>query len=179
MSGDGVRIPEGFRLETLRREHPWRKFRSGQSQVDDWLATKAFPHQVKHLSVTRVLLDGVGTLAGYYTLATGQVDFSELPAEVVHRLPRRQLPVAVLAWLGVDQGFQGRGLGRLLLAQALRDCHDAGRTFSFIAVILDCVDDAAKAFYRRYDFQELPGHPYRLFLSAPQLDALMERANDS
>jgi GNAT superfamily N-acetyltransferase len=179
VSGDGVRFPEGLRLETLRREHPRRKFRSGQSQVDDWLATKAFQHQQKHLSVTRVLLDGVGGLAGYYTLATGQVDFSELPADVVRRLPRRQLPVAVLAWLGVDQAFQGRGLGGLLLAQALRDCYDAGRTFSFIAVILDCVDDAAKAFYQRYDFQELPGHPYRLFLSTPQLAALMERGHGS
>ena len=179
MSGEGVRFPEGFRLETLRREHPRRKFRSGQSQVDDWLATKAFQHQEKHLSVTRVLLGDVGALAGYYTLATGQVDFSELPADIIRRLPRRQLPVAVLAWLGVDQGFQGRGLGGLLLAQALRDCYDAGRTFSFIAVILDCLDDAAKAFYQRFDFQELPGHPYRLFLSAGQLDAMMERGGGS
>ncbi len=35
------------------------------------------------------------------------------------RLPRRVLPVAVLAWLGVSEGCQGQGLGRLLLAQAL------------------------------------------------------------
>jgi GNAT superfamily N-acetyltransferase len=173
MTGEGVRFPEGFRLEMLRREHPRKAFRSGQTQVDDWLAPWAFQHQDKHLSATRVLLDGSGPLAGYYTLATGQVDFSELPPEVVRKLPRRQLPVAVLAWLGVDQRFQGRGLGRLLLAQALRDCHNAGRTFAFIAVILDCVDDAAKAFYQRYDFQELPGHPYRLFLSTQQLDAMM------
>jgi GNAT superfamily N-acetyltransferase len=179
VNGAGVRLPEGYRLEALRREHPRRKFRSGQSQVDDWLAARALQHQDKHLSMTRVLLDDVGTRAGYYTLATGQVDFSELPAEVIRHLPRRQLPVAVLAWLGVDQGFQGRGLGRLLLAQALRDCHDASRTFAFIAVILDCLDDAARAFYQRYDFRELPGHPYRLFLSAQQLDALMERGNSS
>jgi GNAT superfamily N-acetyltransferase len=179
VSGEGVRFPEGYRLEGLRREHPRRKFRSGQSQVDDWLAARALQHQDKHLSMTRVLLDGVGAIAGYYTLATGQVDFSELPAEIIRRLPRRQLPVAVLAWLGVDQRFQGRGLGRRLLARALRDCHDAGRTFAFIAVILDCVDDAARAFYQRYDFRELPGHPYRLFLSAQQLDAMMERGDDS
>jgi GNAT superfamily N-acetyltransferase len=177
MSGGRVRFPEGFRREALQREHPRRKFRSGQGQVDDWLAARALQHQEKHLSVTRVLLDGSGALAGYYTLATGQVDFSELPAEVIRRLPRRQLPVAVLAWLGVDQHFQGRGRGRLLLAQALRDCYDAGRTFAFIAVILDCIDDAAKAFYERFDFRELPGHPYRLFLSAQQLDAMMERGN--
>jgi GNAT superfamily N-acetyltransferase len=84
------------------------------------------------------------------------------------------LPVAILAWLGVRAESQGQGLGRLLLAQALRDCFDAGRTFAFVAVILDCVDDTAKAFYRRFDFQELPGHPYRLFLSTKRLEAMME-----
>jgi GNAT superfamily N-acetyltransferase len=168
-----VRFPDGFRLEMLRKEHPRRAFRSGQEQVDDWLGTKALQHQEKHLSVTRVLLDEGGVIACYYTLATGQVDFSDLPAEIIRRLPRRRLPVAVLAWLGVHEAFQGRGLGRLLLAQALRDCYEAGQTFAFIAVILDCVDDAAKAFYQRFDFQEMPGHPYRLFLSAQQLDAMM------
>jgi GNAT superfamily N-acetyltransferase len=168
-----VHFPEGYRIEMLRREHPRRAFRSGQEQVDDWLATKALQHQEKHLSVTRVLLDDSGTVVGYYTLAIGQVDFSDLPAETVRRLPRRQVPVAVLAWLGVHQESQGRGLGRLLLARALRECHDAGQTFAFIAVALDCIDDAAKAFYRRFDFREVPGHPYRLFLSAQQLEAMM------
>jgi len=168
-----VRFPEGFRLELLRRDHPRGKFRSGQEQVDDWIATKALQHQEKHLSVTKVLLDGAGVIAGYYTLAAGQVDFSDLPSETVRRLPRRQLPIAVLAWLGIRSESQGQGLGRLLLAQALRDGFDAGQTFAFVAVNLDCIDDTAKAFYQHYDFQELPGHPYRLFLTTNQLQAIM------
>jgi hypothetical protein len=40
-------------------------------------------------------------------------------------------------------------------------------------VFLDCVG-AAKAFYQRYHFTELPGHPYRLFLSSQQLEAMMK-----
>jgi hypothetical protein len=60
-----------------------------------------------------------------------------------------------------------------LLAQALRDCWKAGRTFAFVALILDCLSDEAKAFYQHWDFQELPGHPYRLYLSAKRLDAMM------
>jgi GNAT superfamily N-acetyltransferase len=83
------------------------------------------------------------------------------------------LPVAVLAWLGVAADRHGQGLGRLLLAQALRDCHEAGRTFAFVAVILDCIDDTARAFYRHFDFAVLPGHPYRLYLTAAQLEAMM------
>jgi GNAT superfamily N-acetyltransferase len=169
-----VRLPDGFRLERLRRGHPRKAFRSGEEGVDDWLATRALQQQDKRLSVTRVLLDETGAVAGYYTLATGQVDFGDLPAEINRKLPRRMLPVAVLAWLGVSAARHGQGLGRLLLASALRDCWEAGRTFAFVAVLLDCVSDAAKSFYQRYDFQELPGHPYRLFLSAQLLDALMQ-----
>jgi GNAT superfamily N-acetyltransferase len=168
-----VQFPEGFRIERLGSAHPRRSFHCGQEAVDDWLQTKALQNQEKHLSVTKVLLDEAGAIAGYYTLATGQVDFSALPAEVVKRLPRRLLPVAVLAWLGVNQEHQAQGLGSRLLAQALRDCYEASKTFAFIAVLLDCITDDAKAFYQRWDFQEMPGHPYRLFLSTKRLEAMM------
>ncbi len=169
-----VRFPPGFRLVGLERDHPRRQFQSGDENVDRWLATKAWQHQHKHLSVTKVLLDAEGSIAGYYTLATGQVDFGDLPLEVARRLPRRALPVAVLAWLGVDMAYQGRGLGGRLLAQALRDCYEASKTFAFVAVILDATGDASKSFYEHWDFQEMPGHPYRFFLSANRLKAMVE-----
>ena len=168
-----VPFPSGFRLERLRREHPRSRFRSGDQKVDQWLATKAWQHQEKHLSVTKVLLEDSGVIAGYYTLATGQVDFGDLPAEAAKRLPRRALPVAVLAWLGVAETHQGKGLGRRLLARALRDCHEAGNTFAFVAVIVDCLNERVKAFYQQWDFREVPGHPYRLYLSRNQLTSMM------
>lgn len=55
----------------------------------------------------------------------------------------------------------------------MRDCHEAGQTFAFVAVILGCVDDRAKAFYQRWGFAELPGNPYRLFLSSQPLATMM------
>ena len=168
-----VRFPIGFRLERLAKSHPRKAFASGQTDVNGWLATKALQNQDKHLSATKVILDESVGIAGYFTLATGQVDFGDLPAEAAKKLPRRMLPVAVLAWLGVAVDRQGQGLGRLLLAQALRDCYQAGQTFAFIAVILDCIDDTSKAFYQHFDFTELPGRPYRLFLTAAQLEAMM------
>jgi GNAT superfamily N-acetyltransferase len=78
-----------------------------------------------------------------------------------------------MAWRGVNQGYQGQKLGDLLLAQALRDCHEAGQTFAFVAVILDCVDDRAKAFYQHLDFAEIPRGPFRLFLCSQTLSAMM------
>lgn len=166
-------FPAGWSLEPVRQAHPRRLFDCGEKAVNDWLRTKAVQHQAKRLSATKVLVDSAGDIAGFYTLATGQIDFGDLPQAIARTLPRRGLPVAVLARLGVHAKHQGRNLGDHLLPRGLRDCHEAGKTFAFVAVILDCVNDRAKAFYRRWDFTELPGHPYRLFLDARTLAAMM------
>jgi GNAT superfamily N-acetyltransferase len=168
-----VMFPPGFVLKSLQRSHLRSVFDCGQIEVNDWLQTKALQNQEKRLSATKVLLDQEGSIAGFFSLATGQVDFGDLPPELARKLPRRALPVAILAWLGVSRAYQGQKLGDLLLAQALRDCHGAGQTFAFVAVILDCVDERAKTFYRRWDFAELPGSPFRLFLSSQTLSAMM------
>lgn len=168
-----VRFPDGLQLVRLAQKHPRRRFDCGEERVNQWLSTKAWQHQKKRLSVTKVVVDQALDIAGYYTLATAQVDFGDLPHDIAKRLPRRALPVAVLAWLGVDKKYQGQGLGGRLLASALRDCCDAGKTFPFVAVVIDCLDPAAKSFYQRWNFAELPGHPLRLFLSAAHLEAML------
>jgi len=170
----GIRFPAEFRIERLTRNHRRKSFTTGQPSVDDWLINKALQQQDKHLSVTNVLVDSGEHLAGFFTLAIGQVDFGDLPPELIKKLPKRLLPVAVLAWLGISRDRQGAGLGRLLLAQALRDCYVASQTFSFVAVLLDCLDDRAKSFYQQFDFAELPGRSYRLFLNAATLQAMIE-----
>lgn len=170
---NSVLFPAGYRLETLQTRHARSDFRCGQPKVDDWLAAKALQNQDKRLSVTKALIAPGSRIAGFYTLATAQVDFGELPPELVRGLPRRNLPVAVLAWLGVSEDDQAQGLGRRLLAQALRDCFLASQTFPIVAVIIDCIDEATKTFYLRWDFRELPGAPLRLYLSWRQLEAMM------
>lgn len=170
-----VRFPDGFRLSSLSSAHPRREFDCGEALVNDWLWTKALQSQEKHLSTSKILVDPDKKIAGYYTLAVGQIDFSDLPRDVARKLPRRALPVALLAWLGVSLGHQGLGLGTRLVAQSLGDCHEAGQTFAFVGVILDCVSDAAKSFYQQWDFAELPGNPYRLILSAKRLAAMMHK----
>lgn len=166
-------LPPGYRLETLERSHERRRFQSGEHAVDEWLRRNALQQQKKRLSTTRVLLTEDNVIAGYYTLAIAQIDFGDLPNELTRKLPRRFLPVAVLAWLGVDRRYQGTGLGTRLLARALRDCHEAGRTFSFVAVLIDAINADAKRFYERWSFRPLPGYPDRLFLSGAELEGMM------
>jgi ribosomal protein S18 acetylase RimI-like enzyme len=168
----GPRFPEGWSIEVLDKSHPRQKFDSGNYDVDAWFRKSALQSQTKQLTTSKVLLDDTRTIAGYYSLAFSQIDFSDLPPELAKKLPRRQLPVSVLAWLGVDRSFQRRGIGQRLLATSLFDCYQASKTFAFIAVILDCVDENAKRFYQRFDFAELPGYPMRLYLPFKSLEAL-------
>lgn len=177
-----VRFPEGFRLEELRSNHPRAKFDCAntpdQQRVNAWLAAEAMQSQKKRLSKTQVLLAPDSSIAGFYSLAMGQIDFGQLPNELTKTLPKRAVPVAVLAWLGVDKKFRGQRLGQHLLAQALTECHQAGRAFPFVALILDCIYEDAKRFYRRWDFREMPGRPMKLYLSAQTLDAMMAGENE-
>jgi GNAT superfamily N-acetyltransferase len=170
----GVRFPEGWRIENLAKSHNRRRFYSGQADVDRWLKQSALQSQRKHLTVTKILINERNFIVAYYTLSTSQIDFTDLPAELSKSLPRRQLPVAVLAWFGVDRSFHSQGIGKRLFATALRDCHEASGTFAFIAVVLDCIDQSAKGFYQQFDFEELPGFPMRLFLSFKLLDKMMK-----
>jgi GNAT superfamily N-acetyltransferase len=135
-SVSGIQFHAGWTIELLAKSHNRQTFDSGNSAVNDWLRKTAFQSQSKQLTTTKVLLDETARIVGYYTLATSQVDFVDLPANLARSLPRRQLPVAVLAWFGVDSAFQSQGIGKRLLATALRDCFEAGETFAFIAVIL-------------------------------------------
>jgi hypothetical protein len=168
-------FPDSWVIEWLRQTHPRDKFSCGHETVDDWLRTKAWQSQKKQLSATKVLIDNQGQIVGYYTLSSGQIDFSELPPNEAKQLPRRQLPVAVLPWLGVNRQYHRQGLGERLLGQALRDCYVASKTFPFVAIVLDCVDDNAKTFYLTFDFQELPSHPFKLYLSAKALSAILKK----
>ncbi len=93
-----VAFPAGFSLASLPRSQPRPGFDCGQTEVNDWLRTRAFQHQEQRLSSTEVLLDQHGRIAGYYALTTGQVDFGDLPSELACRQPRRALPAAILAW---------------------------------------------------------------------------------
>lgn len=172
-----VRFPDGWRIEDLNRAHARSLFDCGVKEVNDWLRTKARQSRQKHLSSTKVLLDETARIAGFYTLAWSQVHLDQLPHEIARRLPRQLLPVAVIAWLGVDRRYRGRGLGDRLLAHALLQCHRASQVIPFVAVVPDCLNADAKAFFLRHDFAELPGHPMKLLLPKALLDALVTESD--
>jgi GNAT superfamily N-acetyltransferase len=106
-----------------------------------------------------------GTIAGYYTLGAYALDPGELPADVARKLPDYPLlPAVLIGRLAVDARFQGQGLGSLLLFDALRQALEHSPVIAAVAVIVDTLDDAARAFYERHDFIPFPSNPLKLYL---------------
>ena len=93
------------------------------------------------------------------------VDASALPVAAARKLPRYpKLPATLLGRLAVTQHHQGRGLGEHLLIDALRRSLDATVNVGSVAVVVDPIDDRARAFYEKHEFMALADQPNRLFL---------------
>jgi GNAT superfamily N-acetyltransferase len=69
--------------------------------------------------------------------------------------------------LAVDQGFQGKGLGAVLLANAIN--RTVRSEIASYALTVDAKDERAASFYRHHGFMPLPGNPLMLFLPSASL----------
>jgi len=102
-------------------------------------------------------------IAGYYTLTATSIALTELPLPVVKKLPRYPVvPAALLGRLAVARSYQERGLGGVLLTDALK--RSARAEMGVFAMVVDAKDEAAQAFYEHYGFVRLSGETRRLFL---------------
>lgn len=90
-------------------------------------------------------------IAGYYTLSAADIPLADLPAEMIHKLPRYPaVPVARIGRLAVDQRYQGKKLGgALLLNAAMRALRSEIAVF---ALVVDAKDEKAADFYRHFHF---------------------------
>jgi len=104
-----------------------------------------------------------GKLAGYYTLAAASILTPDLPPEITQKLPRYPtLPAVRIGRLAVDLQFQGRGLGGVLLADALsRVMLSPPAVFT---LLVDAKDENAVRFYQKHGFVSLTSQPRTLFL---------------
>ncbi|MFW6106855.1 MAG: GNAT family N-acetyltransferase, partial [bacterium] len=103
-------------------------------------------------------------VAGYYTLSSGSVGFQNLPDEASRRLPRYPVPTAHLGRLAVDRKFQAKGLGGILLVDALKRVRDTADKIGIHAVTVHALNASARKFYEAYGFQSLRDDDLHLFL---------------
>ena len=159
-------IPEGLVIEPLGKRHDRAAFSCGMAELDRYLAHRA--GQDVRRRIARVFVcrrRGADTVIGYYTLSALSIELMSLPVELSRRLPRHPVPCALIGRLAVDQSCHGIGLGRLLLADAIKRVVVVSDSVAMHAVIVDAKNEDARAFYEKFGFAPLPSSPMRLFLA--------------
>lgn len=150
----------------LGKEHDRKSFTSGSSVLDRWFRTQAGQESRRGVARVVVASDHEG-IAGCYTLSMFSLAFDSMPPEVSRRLPRYpELPAALIGRLARAERCKGKGVGELLVADALERVLGAARSVAAVAVVVDAKDEPAAAFYGRLGFIKFPNRPNRLFMLA-------------
>jgi ribosomal protein S18 acetylase RimI-like enzyme len=106
------------------------------------------------------------------TRRPAEEDCRLLQPERRERLPHYPVPAAILGRLAVDREQQGRGLGEILLLDAIQRVVRASATLALCGIVVDAKNDRAVAFYERYDFRALASEQRRLFLPLETFEKL-------
>ena len=162
-----------FRLQPLSDEHDRSSFACGDPALDRYLRTQATQDIRRRIASCFVAVEvATGHLAAYYTIASAGIPTTQLPPEMIKRLPRYPtLPAVRIGRLAVELKFHGRGLGGSLLADAVR------RTLlappAVFTLLVDAKNDQAAAFYLHYGFLPLASQPRTLFLPLATAEKLL------
>ena len=156
-----------MRVLPLAGSHDRQGFDCGREALDDWLRQVARQHQDKGLSKTFVAIreDEPPRICAYYALTLAELENRHLPAAWRKKLPRR-IPGVRLGRLAVDRQYQGKGLGELLLIDALTRARRIYAEAGGIGLFVDALDERAAGYYRCFGFEAAPDNPLLLFLSA-------------
>lgn len=139
-------------------------FSCGRPALDLFFAKRAWGHHDAGIARVYVLEEiaaesTLGEILGFYTLAASQITRERLQDILLHSLPKYPLPVFYIGYFAVSQDRQRRGLGRILMANALLRCAEGAEQIGATGVFLDSLDDESTAFYRSLGFAEIPRAP--------------------
>lgn len=159
------------RIEPLAALHDRRNFFCGEPALDEYLRRFARQHAESRISRTYVGAKGE-RIVGYYTLAMSAIRKDQLPEQQQKRFPNYPVPMARLARLGIDQRQQGKGLGKLLLLDALYRCYRLSEEIGSVGVLVDAKNATAQRFYLRFNFEAFPEMPLTLWLPIAAIASL-------
>ena len=161
-----------YDLELISDQHDRAGFSCGKPSLDRYLKETARGHLAKGVSVTRVLVPRSAKppkpVVGYFTLTTIVAEAKDWPG-TIKGLPKMPVPVILLGRLAVQEGHQGKGLARLLLAAARQIANSALRNTGGIGLAVDAAEEDLVPFYEEYGFKRVSPDSLRLFLPAASL----------
>lgn len=158
-------------IEPLNKTHDRPGFRCGSEALDTYLKRQA--GQDMKRGINRVFIaikpDTPTKVIGFYSLSSVSIELNHLPETLVRKLPKHPIPGALIGRLAVSQAYQGKGVGKMLLADAVKRVLSISDDIAVSALVVDAIDNIAQNFYEQFGFIRLIGNGSRLFLPLKSL----------
>jgi ribosomal protein S18 acetylase RimI-like enzyme len=161
-------------IELLDKKHNSDNFDCGKELLNNYLKNQAGQDIKRKLSACFVLAESTSDqIQGYYTLSNNSIPLSSFPEHIQKKLPRSyiSIPTTLLGRLAIDTKYQGKGIGKILLIDALKGSYEISQEIGSFAVVVDPIDEEAEKFYEKYDFNKLPDSG-KMFISMKTLTQL-------
>ena len=151
-------------FERLAAYHDRDRFDCGEESLNAYLRRYARQNADRNLGVTHVAVESPGDtrILGYYTLLSRVVRRDVLPRP--SKFPPDGAGVVLLGRLAVDLSAQGKRIGTAMLLRALRQTEAAAQNIGIHALVVNALNDRARAWYLGFEFQPLADDPHHLFL---------------
>ena len=151
-------------VEALNKLHDLSRFDCGvHESLNLWLKKFALQNQASDSALTYVVHRN-RVAVGYYSISAGSTSKAEATPRAAQGLANHPIPVSLLGRLAVDKQEQGRGLGRALLKDALVRMEQAADILGIRAVLVHAIDEPARKFYERFEFEPCQDDPLHMML---------------
>ncbi|MCB0863928.1 MAG: GNAT family N-acetyltransferase [Solirubrobacterales bacterium] len=111
-----------------------------------------------------VALPGHDQVVGYHALTVATISHQDASPRAGKAMPQHPIPAVLLARLAADREFQGKGVGALLLGDALRRSLSVAETAGIRLLLVHASDESVRAFYLKFGFEPSPTDPMNLQL---------------
>lgn len=143
-------------------------FTCGDSEIDKWFRNKALAaHEArKHLVTCASFVGEPDSVVGFYALSAVVEDAKKLPGVPYYSpFSDRQFPCIQLTYMAIRRDLQRNDeeYGTTVLGEVVRTFAEIGEQIGMPAMILTPVNDDARRFYKRWDFEPYY-HNNRMFL---------------
>ena len=147
-----------------------QNFDCGEESLNLYLRVRATQDIKRKLNRVFVIREERNDLViGYYTLSATTIEAAKLPPTHAKHLPRYPIPAALLGKLAIDKAWQSKGIGKHLLANAIRRIQSVEKEMGLHVLVVDPLTDELAKFYTSVGFMQFPPER-RLFLFMQSLE---------
>lgn len=153
-------------IEPLGNRHDRAGFSCGLPQLDTYFSRQAGQDTRRRIAQVFVMVDEdlPARPLGFYTLSALSIGGQEFPKDIARKLPKHPIPAALIGRLAIVRTEQRSGLGASLIMDAVSRSLAASTEVAIFAIVVDAIDENAKAFYRNFGFRDLTAERRRKFL---------------